>query len=91
MPAPSGVIFAGIIGASVFSFLVPEHQTGQPVQGSGSHRLEKLYAQDGKVVATPLMDVALAEERCPDGYKVRYEATEERGNQTYLVWTIRCR
>jgi hypothetical protein len=46
--------------------------------------------RDGKVVATPVLDIAQAEERCPAGYVVRREDRVQRDAETWLVWQLIC-
>ena len=64
--------------------------SGQPALFGSNAVVEKLYQRDGKVVATPLLDVAQAEERCPAGYVVRSESRVERDGETWLVWRLTC-
>jgi hypothetical protein len=63
---------------------------GQPGWFGKRVQIEKVYAQGGKVVATPMMNVAEAHEKCPDGYVVRREGRVERDGQTILTWTLNC-
>jgi hypothetical protein len=65
-------------------------ETGQPAWFGQSAMVEKLYQRGGKVVGTPLLDVAQADERCPNGYVVRGEDRVERDGETWLVWRLTC-
>ena len=44
-----------------------------------------------RIVATPIMNTELAWAQCPNDYEVRREKREVRGQQTFLVWELRCR
>jgi hypothetical protein len=53
--------------------------------------VEKLYRENGRVVATPVMDAAAAEQACPNGNQVARQTSRLDGSREYLVWTLRCR
>lgn len=53
--------------------------------------VEKLYKDNGRIVDTPQLNLTEAEARCPNGSQTVRQTTREDGNQTYLVWTLRCR
>ena len=63
---------------------------GQPALLGKRAAIEKLYERDGKVVATPMLDVAQAEEACPAGYVVDSENKVVRDGETWLVWRVIC-
>mgnify|MGYP000039708637 CR=1 FL=1 len=90
MPAPSALLYIATAATAAFSAGVSPHDTGQPAWFGATAQLEKLYIDGGKVVATPMMNVAEATDKCPRGYVVRREGREERGAQTFIVWTLRC-
>jgi hypothetical protein len=64
--------------------VIPPHFGSQPT-------IQKLYKVDGKIVDSPQLDLAAAENACPNGSQTVRQETREDGNQTYLVWTLRCR
>lgn len=90
MPAPSALFYIATAAATAFSGGVVPHETNHPAWFGSSVRIEKLYSQGDKVVATPMMSVAEATEKCPKGYAVRREGREQRGADVYLTWTLNC-
>jgi hypothetical protein len=54
-------------------------------------QVEKLYKDGGRVVATPVMDAAAAEQACPNGNQVARQTSRVDGPREFLVWTLRCR
>jgi hypothetical protein len=54
-------------------------------------QVERLYKEDGKVVAYPIMDAAAATAACPNGSQVARQTSRVEGAREYLVWTLRCR
>lgn len=54
-------------------------------------RIERLYRDGNRVVASPILDLQAAERACPSGHTIRRQETREDGSRVYLVWTIRCR
>ena len=78
--------------AAIFwSGVVVPHGTKEPWLINTDAKVEKLYMEDGKIVATPIMNADAAFAVCPNDYEVRREKQETRGAQTYLVWELRCR
>ncbi|MBL8700407.1 MAG: hypothetical protein JNK67_18670 [Alphaproteobacteria bacterium] len=90
MPAPSALFFIATAAASTVAGGVGLQETNQPAWFGSSVRIEKLYTQGDKVVATPILSVAEANEKCPKGYAVRREGREQRGADVYLTWTLNC-
>ena len=90
MPAPSALLYAATAAAAAISGVEGLPDARQPAWFGATARLEKLYIDGGKIVATPMMNVAEATEKCPRGYVVRREGREERAAQTFIVWTLRC-
>jgi len=86
----SALYFIATTAAAALSVDNYRPDSGQPALFGSNAVVEKLYQREGKVVATPLLDVAQAEERCPDGYVVRSESRVERDAETWLVWRITC-
>jgi hypothetical protein len=54
-------------------------------------QVEKLYKENGRVVATPVMDAEAAERACPNGNQVARQTSRVEGSQEFLVWQLRCR
>ena len=54
-------------------------------------RVERLYKENGQVVATPIMDAAATSAACPYGSQVARQTTRVDGAREYLVWDLRCR
>jgi len=78
--------------AAIFwSGVVVPHGTKEPWLTNTDAKVEKLYMENGKIVATPIMNADAAWTVCPNDYEVRREKQETRGAQTYLVWELRCR
>lgn len=90
MPAPSPLLYIATAAATALSGGTYVPDAGQPGWFGQRVELEKVYAQGGKVVASPMMDVAQANEKCPNGYVVRREGRVERDGQTILTWTLNC-
>ena len=86
-----GVIGIASLAALLFSFLVVPHGTKEPWLTNTDAQIEKLYMDGDRIVATPIMNTDLAWAQCPNDYEVRREKREVRGQQTYLVWELRCR
>jgi hypothetical protein len=63
---------------------IPPHFGSQPT-------IQKLYKVDGRIVDSPQMDLTAADNACPNGSQTVRQETREDGNQTFLVWTLRCR
>jgi hypothetical protein len=53
--------------------------------------VERLYKENGLVVATPIMDAAATSAACPYGSQVARQRTRVDGAREYLVWDLRCR
>ena len=77
--------------ATLWSFGVTPHGTKEPWLVNTDAKVEKLYMENGKIVATAIMNADAAWAVCPNDYEVRREKQETRGAQTYLVWELRCR
>lgn len=90
MPAPSPLLYIATAAATALSGTTYAPEAGQPGWFGKRVEIEKVYVQNGKVVATPTMDVAQAFEKCPEGYVVRRESRVERDGQTFLTWTLNC-
>lgn len=90
MPGASSIFFAASAAAAVASGATYNPEAGQPAWFGSTATLEKVYISDGKVVATPMIDYAQADEKCPKGYVIRNEGREERGSQVVLTWTLAC-
>lgn len=90
MPEPSSLFYIAAAAATALSGANYAPDAGQPGWFGKRVQLEKVYAQGGKVVGTPTMNVAEALEKCPDGYVVRREGRVEREGQTVLTWTLNC-
>ena len=84
------IVIVTIIGMG-FSFVVAPHGTKEPWLTNTDARIEKLYTEAGKIVATPIMNPDAAVMACPKGYEVRREEKQERGAQSWIVWDLRCR
>jgi hypothetical protein len=54
-------------------------------------QVERLYKENGRVVANPIMDAAAADAACPNGNQVARQTSRVDGSREYLVWTLRCR
>jgi hypothetical protein len=63
---------------------IPPHFGSEPT-------IEKLYKDNGKIVDSPMMSVAAADDLCPKGSQMVRQTTREDAGKTYLVWTLRCR
>ncbi len=90
MPSVSSLFFAATAAAAAASGANYAPDMGQPALFGRPAVVEKLYLRDGKVVATPVLDMAQAEERCPAGYVVRREDRVQRDSETWLVWRLIC-
>jgi hypothetical protein len=86
-----GVIAIVSVAAVAFSYLVAPHGTKEPWFTDTDAKVEKLYIDGDKIVATPIMNADAAWAVCPNDYEVRREKREQRGQQTFLVWELRCR
>ena len=58
---------------------------------AATKQVELLYKEDGRVVATPVMDSAAADQACPKGHQVARQTARKDGAREYLVWELRCR
>ena len=85
-----GILIVTVLGI-LFDFVVVPHGTKEPWVIYTNARVEKLYTDAGKIVATPMMNVDAAMTACPKGYAVRREEREARGTQSWIVWELRCR
>ncbi len=54
-------------------------------------KIEQAYMDGGRVVGTPYLNPASADQACPKGYEIRRQETREDGAKVFLVWTLRCR
>ncbi len=90
MPGPSTLFFVATAAAATASGATYNPEAGQPAWFGSTATLEKVYISDGKVVGTPMMDLAQADEKCPKGYVVRDEKRIERGNEVVIAWTLAC-
>jgi hypothetical protein len=90
MPSVSTLFFAATAAAASMSASTYAPDMSQPAIFGRPAAVEKLYLRDGKVVATPVLDIAQAEERCPAGYVVRREDRVQRDAETWLVWQLIC-
>lgn len=90
MPGPSALFFIANAATAAVSGGVGLSDTSQAAWFGTGVKIEKLYSQGDKVVASPIMSVAEANERCPKGYAVRREGREQRGADVYLTWTLNC-
>jgi hypothetical protein len=54
-------------------------------------QVERLYKENGRVIASPTMDATAAQAACPNGNQVARQTTRTDGSREYLVWTLRCR
>ncbi|HEX2115293.1 MAG TPA: hypothetical protein VHM01_12880 [Alphaproteobacteria bacterium] len=54
-------------------------------------QVERLYKENGRVIATAVMDPAAAQSACPNGSQVARQTSRVDGTREYLVWTLRCR
>ena len=54
-------------------------------------QVERLYKENGQVVATPIMDAGATSAACPYGSQVARQGTRIDGAREYLVWDLRCR
>lgn len=90
MPGPSPLLYLATTAAAALSGAAYSPDAGQPGWFGQRVEIEKIYAEGGKVVASPTMDVAQAIEKCPNGYVVRREARSERDGKTILTWTLNC-
>jgi hypothetical protein len=81
LPVAAGLIATPYI---VNMDAIPPHFGSQPT-------IQKLYKVDGKIVDSPQMDLTAADNACPNGSQTVRQETREDGNQTFLVWTLRCR
>ena len=88
MPSVSPLFFAATAVAAAVSGTNYAPDMSQPAIFGRPAVVEKLYLRDGKVVATPVLDMAQAEERCPTGYVVRREDRVQRDAETWLVWHL---
>jgi len=84
------VIIITIVGIA-YDFVVVPHGTKEPWFTNYDARIEKLYADAGKIVDTPMMNPDAATMACPKGYEVRREGKEDRGAQQWIVWELRFR
>lgn len=78
---------AAALTAVPYVYVAPEfppHFGSQPT-------VEKLYKDGGRIVDSPIMSVAAADEKCPKGSQTVRQTTREEAGKTYLVWTLRCR
>jgi hypothetical protein len=58
---------------------------------SANTRVERLYKENGRVIATPVMEPAAAAAACPRGGQVARQTSRVDGVREYLVWDLRCR
>ena len=90
MPVPSTFFYVATAASAALSGTATPHWLGQPTFLGSTVTLEKLYSQGEKIVGSPIMNVAEANEKCPNGFVVRREARDERGPDVYLTWTLTC-
>jgi hypothetical protein len=90
MVSVSPLFFAATAVAATLSGTNYAPDMSQPAVFGRPALVEKLYQRDGKIVATPVLDMAQAEERCPAGYVVRREDRVQRDTETWLVWQLIC-
>jgi len=90
MPGASTLFFVATAAAATVSGATYNPEAGQPAWFGSSAVVEKVYISDGKVVASPMLDFAQAEEKCPKGYVIREEGRIERGSQVVLTWKLAC-
>ena len=90
MPAPSPLLYIATAAATALSGTSYAPDAGQPGWFGQRVEIQKVYAQGDRIVGSPMMDVAQALEKCPNGYVVRREGRLERDGQTILTWTLNC-
>lgn len=90
MPAPSPLFYLATVATTALSGASYSPDAGQPGWFGQRVEITKVYAEGGKVVASPTMDVAQAIEKCPNGYVVRREMRSEREGKTILTWILNC-
>jgi hypothetical protein len=91
MAEPSSLFYIATTLSTLFGFTVPDHGTNRPSDFARTVRVEKLYAEGDKIVATPVLDLAVAGHHCPEGHMIRREGRETRDGKTFLTWDLRCR
>jgi hypothetical protein len=58
---------------------------------AATSQVERLYKENGKVVAYPILDAGAADAACPNGNQVARQTSRVDGDREYLVWQLRCR
>ena len=79
-------IVGPLLSFGIFGSAAPPQNTF-----AATTNVERLFKEDGRVVATPVMDAAAAEQACPNGNQVVRQTSRVDGSREYLVWTLRCR
>jgi hypothetical protein len=63
---------------------------GSPLFG-GTARIEQLYKENNRVVASPIMNANAGDQACPAGYEMRRSGSRDEGAKVYLYWDLHCR
>jgi hypothetical protein len=85
------VVFGAWIIGPALAFAINGSDAPPQNYWSATTTIERLYKENGRVVATPVMDSAAAQAACPNGNQVARQRTRVDGAREYLVWDLRCR
>ena len=86
-----GLVIGVMIIAPIINFGMNADSMPPQNYFNANTRVERLYKENGQVVATPIMDAAATSAACPYGSQVARQGTRVDGAREYLVWDLRCR
>lgn len=90
MPA-AGLVIGTFILAPALTFGMHADQIPPQNYFAANTQVERLYKENGQVVATSIMDPAALAAACPNGAQMARARTRIDGTREYLVWDMRCR
>jgi hypothetical protein len=88
-----GLVLGVMVVAPLINFGLNSGAGNVPPQNyfAANTTVERLYKENGQVVATPIMDAAATSAACPYGSQVARQRSRVDGSREYLVWDLRCR
>jgi len=90
MPA-AGLVIGTFILAPALTFAMNADVLPPQNYFAAETHVERLYKENGVVVAYPIMDPWASTTACPNGNQVARSSTRGDGTREYLVWDLRCR
>jgi hypothetical protein len=91
MAMADGLAFGVMVLAPVVGYAMNAGSAPPQNYFAASTQVERLYKENGRVIASAVMDPAAAAAACPAGSQVARQTSRVDGAREYLVWDLRCR